>query len=357
MPSNNELRVFISSTFRDLQEEREHLVKKIFPEIRALCRERGIRFTEVDLRWGLTDEDVVLGQVVRTCLEEIDGCRPYFIGITGERYGYAPELAEYYKDAELLKRYPWIQTAAMEGSSIIDLEFRHAVLNDSNVPGEANDSAFFFFRRHRRGVAFAIVNRGAVLAARGERAEALPCFRQAADEYRDIGDRAGLSYALHGFASALVDVADAGETTAPPPSFLQSFVFEVEPSSWRAATLGVARQHAEECVEISKDLSMQDTLFGGRVLLSRMAAAEGDAEGATEAMRALLVECDNDEQRAELHYRMWQLGSNDEDHRAESLQLYRSLVATVPKRDYQQRIDEMEAQTDPNSPQPDDATA
>ncbi len=40
MATSNELRVFISSTFRDLQEEREHLVKKIFPEIRALCRER-----------------------------------------------------------------------------------------------------------------------------------------------------------------------------------------------------------------------------------------------------------------------------------------------------------------------------
>ncbi|MBC8145435.1 MAG: DUF4062 domain-containing protein, partial [bacterium] len=42
MTSPNVLRVFISSTFRDLQEEREHLVKKIFPEIRALCRTRGI---------------------------------------------------------------------------------------------------------------------------------------------------------------------------------------------------------------------------------------------------------------------------------------------------------------------------
>ena len=84
----NELRVFISSTFRDLQEEREHLIKKIFPEIRALCRERGITFTEVDLRWGLTDEDVGLGRVIRTCLEEVDKCRPYFIGITGDRYGF-----------------------------------------------------------------------------------------------------------------------------------------------------------------------------------------------------------------------------------------------------------------------------
>ena len=148
MAANTELRLFISSTFRDLQEEREHLVKKIFPEIRALCRERGITFTEVDLRWGLTDEDVVLGQVIRTCLEEIDRCRPYFIGLVGERYGYVPELHEYYKDPELLARWPWLEDAAMEGASITDLEFRHAALNDP----EAAASARFFFRRHRESL-------------------------------------------------------------------------------------------------------------------------------------------------------------------------------------------------------------
>ena len=48
MSSTNELRVFISSTFRDLQEEREHLVEKIFPEIRSVCRERDDRFTVMD---------------------------------------------------------------------------------------------------------------------------------------------------------------------------------------------------------------------------------------------------------------------------------------------------------------------
>jgi len=39
--SGRELHVFISSTFGDPQQEREHLVRKIFPEIRALCRERA----------------------------------------------------------------------------------------------------------------------------------------------------------------------------------------------------------------------------------------------------------------------------------------------------------------------------
>lgn len=74
MNTSNELRVFISSTFRDLQEEREHLMKKIFPEIRALCRERGITFTEVDLRWGLTEDEGTYGRIIRTCMEEIDRC-------------------------------------------------------------------------------------------------------------------------------------------------------------------------------------------------------------------------------------------------------------------------------------------
>jgi len=148
----NELRVFISSTFRDLQEERGHLVKKIFPEIRSLCRERGITFTEVDLRWGLTDQDVALGQVVRTCLEEVDKCRPYFIGITGDRYGFVPTHLDIYKDPELLKQYPWIEDAVADGMSITEMEAQYAVLSHSPLPlgeGPGVRGARFYFRDHR----------------------------------------------------------------------------------------------------------------------------------------------------------------------------------------------------------------
>jgi nephrocystin-3 len=144
MSQRTELRVFISSTFLDLHEEREILVKKVFPDFRRLCRQRGVTFTEVDLRWGLTDEDIALGQVIRTCLEEIDRCRPYFIGITGDRYGYLPQLHEIYGDPLLLERYPWIEPVLAEGASILDLEFRHAALNN---PDAARDSVAFFFRR------------------------------------------------------------------------------------------------------------------------------------------------------------------------------------------------------------------
>ncbi len=35
------IRVFISSTFRDMQLERDILVKKVFPELRKICAESG----------------------------------------------------------------------------------------------------------------------------------------------------------------------------------------------------------------------------------------------------------------------------------------------------------------------------
>src|SRR6266436_4405275 len=81
------IRVFISSTFRDMQEERDILIKKIFPQVRKLCEERAVTWTEVDLRWGITTEQAAEGKVLPLCLEEIRCCRPYFIGLLSERYG------------------------------------------------------------------------------------------------------------------------------------------------------------------------------------------------------------------------------------------------------------------------------
>ena len=78
------IRVFISSTFRDMQAERDHLVTVIFPQLRRLCEARGVTWGEVDLRWGVTDEEAAEGKVLPICLEEIRRCRPYFIGLLGE---------------------------------------------------------------------------------------------------------------------------------------------------------------------------------------------------------------------------------------------------------------------------------
>ena len=46
---------------------------------------------EVDLRWGVTDEQKAEGAVLPICLAEIELSRPYFIGLLGERYGWVPD--------------------------------------------------------------------------------------------------------------------------------------------------------------------------------------------------------------------------------------------------------------------------
>lgn len=131
-----EVRVFISSTFRDMHEERDELVKKVFPQLRQLCAERGAGFTEVDLRWGVTEEEVERGEVLPICLAEIEKCRPYFICLLGERYGWVPEAIP----GELVKDEPWLKEHLKK--SITHLEILHGVLNNP----EMADHAFFYFR-------------------------------------------------------------------------------------------------------------------------------------------------------------------------------------------------------------------
>ena len=85
------VRVFISSTFRDMHRERDHLVRVVFPELKERCRTRHVHLIDVDLRWGVTEADAEHGKALDICLDEIDGCRPYFLGILGHRYGFVPE--------------------------------------------------------------------------------------------------------------------------------------------------------------------------------------------------------------------------------------------------------------------------
>ena len=136
------IRVFLSSTFRDFAEERDLLVKKVFPELRRLCRERQVELVEVDLRWGITEAEAQQGKVLPICLGEIDRARPYFMGFIGDRYGWVPQGSEY--PAAVVEREPWLQEH-QGGKSVTELEMLHGVLNNPGM----EDRAFFYFRDSR----------------------------------------------------------------------------------------------------------------------------------------------------------------------------------------------------------------
>jgi WD40 repeat protein len=80
------VRVFISSTFHDIQSERDHLIRFIFPKLREHLLTYHIHLVDVDLRWGVTSEENVL----EVCREIVDECHPRFLCILGGRYGWVP---------------------------------------------------------------------------------------------------------------------------------------------------------------------------------------------------------------------------------------------------------------------------
>src|SRR5512145_1485509 len=87
--------IFISSTFADMQAERDYLKVFVFPRIEEELQKRRIKLEIVDLRWGvdttsITQEDEREANVLKVCLDEINRCRPFFIGLLGDRYGWVP---------------------------------------------------------------------------------------------------------------------------------------------------------------------------------------------------------------------------------------------------------------------------
>jgi nephrocystin-3 len=135
---NRSIRVFVSSTFRDMVEERKALMSHTWQALRRFCRERQVEFVEVDLRWGIPEEHSTRKETLKFCLNEIRACRPFFIGLLGERYGWVP--GEGAVTADLLEEEPWLHQHRHK--SVTELEILHGVLNNPDMAGRA----FFYLR-------------------------------------------------------------------------------------------------------------------------------------------------------------------------------------------------------------------
>ncbi len=139
------VRVFVSSTFRDMHAERDHLVKVTFPRLRQWCAQRRLHLIDIDLRWGVTRDEADNGKAIEICLQEIDGSRPFFVCLLGSRYGWVPEHETFPADA--LDRFHGLQ--ARTHCSITHLEIIHAA--DASLSTRdarpACSQAFFYFRQ------------------------------------------------------------------------------------------------------------------------------------------------------------------------------------------------------------------
>lgn len=135
---NREIRVFISSTFQDMQGERDYLMRKVFPVLKGIAAERNVTLVPMDLRWGITEQESKNGKVIEICLREIENTFPFFIGIVGDRYGWCPGKEEV---RNLEGKYDWLEKDIESGLSITEIEMQYGVLRNPE-----NLNAYFFLK-------------------------------------------------------------------------------------------------------------------------------------------------------------------------------------------------------------------
>ena len=129
--------VFISSTFQDMQAERDYLRSNVFPELEERLRARRHYLGWVDLRLGIAtdgaaDEGASEARVLKHCLDEVQRCRPFLIVLVGDRYGWVPP-------ADRLEAAGF--AAGYGGRSVTDLEIELGILSD---PDQQQRSLFYF---------------------------------------------------------------------------------------------------------------------------------------------------------------------------------------------------------------------
>lgn len=140
---NRVIRVFISSTFQDMEGERQYLMTRTFPRLRQYAEQRDVMLTELDLRWGITENESKSGKVVDICFREIENSIPFFIGIIGNRYGWVPEAKDL--DEDIRERFPSVVNYLDRHLSITEMEMQFGVLE------RPEDMHAFFFIKEEEG--------------------------------------------------------------------------------------------------------------------------------------------------------------------------------------------------------------
>ncbi len=137
--------IFVSSTFQDMQNERDLLQSYITPLINEKIKKYQEEVNLVDLRWGVNTENLDSNEgakkVLEVCFNEIKKCKPYMIILIGERYGWIPslELIE-----ETTNKY---QLNIEDRVSVTELEIQFGAFLQNNM-----DNCIFCFRENENSL-------------------------------------------------------------------------------------------------------------------------------------------------------------------------------------------------------------
>ena len=144
------VQLFISSTFRDMDAERDLVLDVLRPRLQTALMQRQIAASVdvVDLRWGVNTQDVPEeereNKVLAECLDCIRASKPFFIGFLGHRYGWIPprERWEAVVGSFTDDERAFMGDSINEVKSVTELEMLFGALYDR----KCLPNSFFFLR-------------------------------------------------------------------------------------------------------------------------------------------------------------------------------------------------------------------
>jgi len=139
-----DIKIFVSSTFYDMQIERDLLKNIVKKDLEARFSNQGVSIEIIDLRWGVNvkEEQDFETQVLQVCMKEILECKPFFISFLGERYGWIPEEKLIEKSCSFMTDDDYKMICEEKGISVTEMEILYGAFRK-----EAElDNCVFCFR-------------------------------------------------------------------------------------------------------------------------------------------------------------------------------------------------------------------
>ena len=139
--------IFISSTFKDMDFERDIIKFRVIPALNIKYRPRHVALQAIDLRLGVNtakmSEEESARKVLTVCADNIDSARPFFIGLIGARYGWVPPIERW---QEFIGRLPAEGQELMQetyGCSVTELEMVYGAMTKRSLD---QSHTLFYFR-------------------------------------------------------------------------------------------------------------------------------------------------------------------------------------------------------------------
>ena len=140
--------IFISSTFRDMDCERDMIRFNVIPQLNNHYHQRRVQFQAIDLRVGINTADIDENQrenyVLDICMNKIDQSRPFFVGLLGERYGWIPDTERWKIVVDKLSDQNRPLLKGSQGCSVTELEILYGAIGED---GKYLNHSIFMMRK------------------------------------------------------------------------------------------------------------------------------------------------------------------------------------------------------------------